>query len=89
MDFVAYANTQFGGAAQTADITQAVVQRFKTDNGGEYVNYTFQKFFSPRGIVHDLVPPYHHEVNGVAERWNHAVMQLARAIIHLDDLLRL
>ncbi|KAH9859230.1 hypothetical protein J1614_012246 [Plenodomus biglobosus] len=67
----------------------SVNKRFKTGNSGEYVNHTPQKFFSSRGIVHDLVPPYHHEVNGATERWNRAVMQLARAMTHSDGLLRL
>jgi transposase InsO family protein len=46
------------------------VQRIGTDNGGEYVNKELEDFFRSTRIIHALSPPYSHESNGVAERYN-------------------
>lgn len=82
MDFIAYANTQYGNG-------KSVVKRFKSDNGGEYVNNDLAKYFNALGIVHYRTPPYHHELNGVAERYNRTVIQMARSMISSDEDLKL
>ncbi|KAI0991917.1 hypothetical protein K3495_g16270, partial [Podosphaera aphanis] len=46
------------------------IKRWRTDNGGEFVNKTVNSFFKSEGILHELTPPYEHERNGVAERFN-------------------
>jgi transposase InsO family protein len=79
MDFVTYAATQFDTS----------VKRFKSDNGGEYMASAVQGFFRRKGIVHDTIPPYLHELNGVPERFNRSVTQMARSMITSDDLLPL
>ncbi|KAK6586058.1 hypothetical protein PZA11_001115 [Diplocarpon coronariae] len=82
-DFIAYINTQFGRDITPANIM--LIKRFKTDNGGEYI--AAAKDLKQLGIVHDMVPPYHHELNGLPERWNRAVMDISRAMIDTDNLL--
>ena len=57
------------------------VQRFRTDNGGEYVNKALTDFFSSKGIVHELTPPYSPESNGVAERLNRTIGEALRAML--------
>ena len=57
--------TQFIQERQTQD--NAVIKRFRTDGGGEYVNNEMLKLFYKHGIIHDMTPPYSHESNGVAE----------------------
>ena len=63
-----------------------VVRRFRTDNGGEYVNERLRKFFTSKGIIHELTPPYSPESNGVAERLNRTIGEGVRAMMHpIDD----
>lgn len=40
----------------------------KTDGGGEYVSKDFERFVDQEGIVHEVVPPYTPQQNGIAER---------------------
>ena len=57
------------------------VKRFRADNGGEYVNNTLNRYFSDRGILLQLTPPYNPESNGVAERLNRSIGEAVRAMI--------
>ncbi|CUS07136.1 unnamed protein product [Tuber aestivum] len=58
---------QFINERTTQDST--TIKRFRTDNGGEYINDKMLTLFQKHGIVHDKTPPYSHESNGVAERY--------------------
>ena len=40
----------------------------RTDGGGEYVLKDFDKLCEKEGIVHEVVPPYTPQQNGIAER---------------------
>jgi len=63
-----------------------VVRRFRTDNGGEYVNERLRKVFTSKGIIHELTPPYSAESIGVAERLNRTIGEGVRAMMHpIDD----
>ncbi|KAH3957096.1 hypothetical protein HBH51_231200 [Parastagonospora nodorum] len=86
-DFIAFANTQYNAQMSTANIHihSSAVKRFKSDNGGEYRAAT--QDLRRMGIQHDMVPPYHHELNGVAERWNQSIIQVARSMIPSDSQL--
>jgi transposase InsO family protein len=57
------------------------ILRFRTDNGGEYVNKEIETFFSESGISHDRTVPYSHESNGVAERCNRTITTIARTLL--------
>lgn len=57
------------------------VKRFRTDNGGEYLNQKVHGYFAQKGIEHDCVPPYSHESNGVAERLNRSIGDGIRAML--------
>ena len=68
--------------------TNTTILRFRTDNGGEYVNNTLQTFFKNHGILHETTPAYNHESNGVAERLNRTLQTMMRAmLINLDKRL--
>ncbi|KAI0993196.1 hypothetical protein K3495_g14988, partial [Podosphaera aphanis] len=71
IDFVRFVQTQFNEK----------IQRWRTDNGGEFVNQTMSTFFRKKGIVHEKTPPYEHERNGIAERFNQTVTTMARALL--------
>jgi len=64
---------------------KTVVRRFRTYNGGEYVNERLRRFFASKGIIHELTPPYSPESNGVAERLNRTIGEGVRAIMHTVD----
>jgi transposase InsO family protein len=50
--------------------TDLVVQRVRTDRGGEYISGTVQRFFEPSDILHEPTAGYSPEANGLAERHN-------------------
>ena len=58
-----------------------VIQRFRTDNGGEYVNTAMMTLLNHYGIIHDRTPPYSHESNGIAERYNRTIITAARSML--------
>ena len=60
---------------------QAVIKRFRTDNGDEYVNAGMLKVLTRFGIKHDRTPPYSHESNGIAERYNRTVITATRSML--------
>ena len=56
------------------------ILRFRSDNGGQYVNTEIETFFSELGIIHDRTVPYSHESNEVAERFNRTIITIARTL---------
>ncbi|KAI1004075.1 hypothetical protein K3495_g4137 [Podosphaera aphanis] len=71
IDFVKYVKTQF----------KTNIKRWRTDNGREFVNESVHKLFRENGIVHEKSPPYEHERNGNAERFNQTLTTMARSLI--------
>jgi hypothetical protein len=57
--------------------TDLVVQRVRTDRGGEYMSGTLQRFFESRGIPHEPTAGYSAEANGLAERHNCTLLDKA------------
>ena len=53
----------------------------RSDNGSEFKNYTVQDFVENEGIVHQFSAPYTPQQNGVAERKNRTLMELARTML--------
>jgi hypothetical protein len=80
-DFIAYVNTQFRARVMqvlaVSQLAGSVMAQIKSDNGGEYTSSDLKAYFAKEGIKHNLVPPYHHELNGVPERFNRTIMQMA------------
>ena len=62
------------------------VKCLKTDNGGEYIGNDLKDFLIEHGIEHEFSPPYLHESNGTAERYNQTLCTIARAgMLSLPD----
>ena len=51
------------------------------DGGGEYMSKDFDAFFVGRGIKHQLIVPYIPQQNGVSERKNRSLMEMARCMV--------
>src|SRR6266567_3638471 len=53
----------------------------RSDNGTEFKNYTLNGFLSDKGIRHQYSSPYTPQQNGVAERKNRTLMDMARTML--------
>ncbi|WJX34774.1 hypothetical protein P8452_22851 [Trifolium repens] len=57
------------------------VKKLRTYGGGEYTSLEFAKFCEDEGIVHEVTAPYTPQHNGVAERKNRSIMNMARSML--------
>jgi len=58
------------------------VHILRSDNGGEYVSAAMQQYLSECGIQHQRSAPYTPQQDGVAERCNRTVVEMARTMLH-------
>lgn len=64
------------------------VKKFRTDNGLEYCNKEFMKFFRDVGIKHERSNVESPQMNGIAERINRTLMDLVRSMLKSAKLLQ-
>jgi hypothetical protein len=57
------------------------IKILRSDNGGEYINKAFSRYLSEHGIIHQLTIPYCPQQNGVAERFNQTLINMARCML--------
>ena len=57
------------------------VKKIQCDNGREYLNQEIYNFAREKGIKILPCPPYVHELNGVAERYNRSAMDIGRCLL--------
>ncbi|RVW53770.1 Retrovirus-related Pol polyprotein from transposon TNT 1-94 [Vitis vinifera] len=65
------------------------VKVLRTDNGGEYTSKEFNVFCQEARIAHQLTTPYSSQQNGVYERNNITVMEMARCMLFEKNLPKL
>jgi transposase InsO family protein len=53
-----------------------------TYNGGEYTSSEFRVFCKEAGITREMTMPFNPQQNGVAERKNHSIVEVTRAMLH-------
>jgi transposase InsO family protein len=61
----------------------AKVKRIRNDNGTEFKNTEVEDYLDEEGIKHEFLAPYTPQQNGVAERKNRTLIEMAR--IMLDE----
>jgi len=61
--------------------TSLKIKAIRSDNGTEFVNRTFDKFLKECGITRQLSVPYTPQQNGVAERFNRTIEEMARCML--------
>ena len=61
------------------------IKVLRTDNGGEYTSKQFEDYLKMKGIVHQKTVPHSPQQNGVAERLNRTINEIALAqIVHAN-----
>ena len=66
--------------------TEKKIKTFRSDNGGEFTSNEFKELCKDSGIKRELSTPYNPQQNGVAERKNRTIMEVARDMLHDQDL---
>lgn len=61
--------------------TGCVIKRLRTDNGKEYVSNEFKRLLEEEGISRQLTVEYTPQQNGVAERANRTLVEMARCMM--------
>ena len=64
----------------------AHVHIIRTDNGSEYVNNEFRSYLSTEGILHQTSCPDTPAQNGVAERKNKNLLEVARSLMYTMNM---
>lgn len=58
----------------------------RTDGGGEYTSKAFEEFCEAQGVVHEVTPPYTPQHNGLAERRNRTLLDMARSMLKQKNM---
>lgn len=66
---------------QVENITGNRIKRLRCDNGKEYLNKDVYRLVREKGILMEPCPPYVHQLNGTAERYNRSIMDMARCLL--------
>ena len=62
------------------------IKALRTHRGGEFLSKEFILFCEENGIRRELTTPYTPEQNGVAERKNRTVVEMARSMLQAKEL---
>ena len=62
--------------------TSQKLEALRSDNGGEYVSYTFKEFCAKEGIIRELITPHNPQNNGVAKRKNKSILGSPWVMLH-------
>jgi transposase InsO family protein len=62
------------------------IKVFRSDNGGEYISKGFQGFLKAHDIEKQTSTPYRPQQNGVADRANRTLVEMARSMLHAQNL---
>ena len=66
--------------------TSKKIYTIRSDNGGEFCSSPFVKFCKIHGIKKETSTPYTPQQNGVDERYNRTIMEMARAMMFETNL---
>ena len=62
------------------------ILKVRRDHGGEFENEPFESFCKKHGIFHEFSSPRTPQQNGVVERKNRSLQEMARTMIHENNL---
>ncbi|RYA53994.1 hypothetical protein DD596_25980, partial [Enterobacter cloacae complex sp. 4DZ3-28B] len=66
--------------AMAENVSKCTMGTLRSDRGGEYMSHEFNAFLASRGIKHQCTVPYTPQQNGVAERKNRSLTEMARCM---------
>lgn len=58
----------------------------RSNNESEYLNRAFNPFCASNGIVHQRSAPYSPQQNGLAERMNQSLAEMARSMLYYQHI---
>lgn len=70
-EYISLVNNKFGGKPKI----------FRSDRGGEYLSNQFKAYLRNEGIEQQLTAPHTPQQNGIAERKNRTLMEMARCML--------
>lgn len=62
------------------------IKVLRSDSGGEYESYEMKTILKDSGIFHERSAPHTPQQNGVSERMNRTVMEMARSMLSMSRL---
>ena len=63
-----------------------MIRTVRSDQGGEYTANDFEAYCTQQGIRHQTTPDYTPQLNGVAERKNRTILDMARSLLKAKKL---
>jgi transposase InsO family protein len=72
--------------AAMENATGKTIKRLRSDNGGEYTGRQFKAYLNHHGIKHEKTVPYTPQQNGLAERMNRSLVEMARCMMYHEDV---
>jgi transposase InsO family protein len=72
--------------AAMENATGKTIKRLRSDNGGEYTGRQFKAYLNDHGIKHEKTVPYTPQQNGLAERMNRSLVEMARCMMYHEDV---
>ena len=66
--------------------TSSKIKSLQTDGGGEYMSHEFQSLYQNEGIHHRISTPHTPQQNGVSERRNRSLLNMARSMLQFSHL---
>ena len=64
-----------------SEFPKGVMRAIRTDNGTEFKNTHFEIFCSSLGLEHQFSSPYVPQQNGIVERKNRTLVEMARTML--------
>jgi len=65
---------------------EAKILKIRSDHGCEFENEPFEAFCEKHGIIHEFSSPRTPQQNGVVDRKNRSLQEMARTMIHENNL---
>ncbi|GAU17358.1 hypothetical protein TSUD_232340 [Trifolium subterraneum] len=62
------------------------IKVLRTDGGQEYTSKEFENYCKDQGIIHEVTAPYTPQHNGLAERRNRSILDMARSMVKQKGL---
>jgi transposase InsO family protein len=72
--------------AAMENATGKTIKRLRSDNGGEYTGRQFKAYLNHHGIKHEKTVPYTPQQNGLVERMNRSLVEMARCMMYHEDV---